>query len=253
MTPAGAAHLVTDRIETYAGWVRALRTSARLVLPEIDPGDVMYALAHELRLLAEALERRERELQRLFDLVQNALRGVMLDDVLSEIYQRFAGIIPYDRICCAFLSDDKRSLTAYWASSALPGEKIQPGYTQSLAGSSLLDVIASGQPRIINDLVAYLQAKPDSHATRKVVAEGGRSNLTCPLYVEGDPTGFIFFTSRQPGTYLESHKSIFRQIAGQISLVLHRARTHTELVRHNSYLTKRANELEQYCQLLMRY
>ena len=244
---------LADRVETYAGWVRTLRTSTRLVLPDIDPTDSLCVLAHELRLLADAMERRESEMQRLLDLVQHALRGVLLDDVLSEIYQRFAGIIPYDRICCAFLADDGEHLTAYWAASNLPGQRIQPGYTQSIVGSSLMDVVASGQPRIINDLVAYLAAKPGSDATRRVVAEGGRSSLTCPLFVDDRATGFIFFTSEQPNTYHESHQSIFRQIAAQISLVLHRSRTHTDLVRHNSYLTNRTNELENYCQLLMRY
>ena len=153
----------------------------------------------------------------------------------------------------AFLADDGEHLTAYWAASNLPGHRIQPGYTQSIVGSSLMDVVASGQPRIINDLVAYLAAKPGSDATRRVVAEGGRSSLTCPLFVDDQPTGFLFFTSEQPNTYHESHQSIFRQIAAQISLVLHRSRTHTDLVRHNSYLTNRTNELENYCQLLMRY
>jgi GAF domain-containing protein len=116
-----------------------------------------------------------------------------------------------------------------------------------------MDVIASGQPRIINDLVAYLAAKPSSDATRRVVAEGGRSSLTCPLFVGDQPTGFIFFTSKKANTYHEYHQSIFRQIAGQVSLLLHRSRMHTELVKHNSYLLSRANELENYCQLLMRY
>lgn len=244
---------LAGRIETYVGCVRELRTSLTVVLPEVDPADPLVALAHELRLLAEAMVRREREMLRLFDLVQHALRGVLLDDVLTEVYQRFDGIIPYDRICCAFLADDGQHLTAYWAASNLPGTKIRPGYTQSIVGSTLMDVIASGQPRILNDLVAYLAAKPSSDATRRIVAEGGRSSLTCPLFVDGQPTGFIFFTSRQPNTYHDSHQSIFRQIAGQISLVLHRSRTHTDLVKHNSYLLQRTNELEQYCQLLMRY
>jgi GAF domain-containing protein len=243
---------LADRVETYAGWVRDLRLSTKAVLPEIDPEDPLFPLGQELRLLADAMERRERETGRLFDLVQHALRGVMLDDVLNDIYHRFAGIIPYDRISCAFLSDDGQYLTAYWAASNLPGKQVQPGYTQPIAGSSLLDVIASGQPRIINDLAAYLESKPHSDGTRRVVAEGGRSSLTCPLFVDDKPIGFLFFTSEKPNTYHDSHQSVFRQIAGQISLVLHRSRTHAELVRNNSYLLQKTTELEHLYQLIMR-
>lgn len=238
-----------ERVETCAGWVRELRASTKPVLPDIDGADPFFPVWHELRLLADAMERQERETLRLFDLVQHALRGVLLDDVLNEIYLRFADVIPYDRISCAFLSDDQQSLTVYWAASRLTGERIPAGYSASITGSSLLDVIATGQPRIINDLVAYLESKPGSQATSRIIAEGGRSSLTCPLFVDNRPTGFLFFTSHSPNTYQAAHQSIFRQIAAQISLVLHRSRTHTELVRHNSYLLKRSEELEYFCQL----
>lgn len=243
---------LADRVEAYAGWVRELRLSSRVTLPETDPADPFLPLAEELRLLAEALERRERETLRLLDLVQRALGGVLLDDVLSDVYQHFSGIIPYDRISCAFLSDDRQHLTAYWAASALPGERVRPGYTQPIAGSSLLDVLASGQPRVINDLAAYLEAKPGSDSTRRVVAEGGRSSLTCPLFVDDQPIGFLFFTSDRPNTYRDTHQSLFRQIAGQISLLLHRSRMHTELVQQNSYLLRKATELEELYQMVMR-
>jgi GAF domain-containing protein len=241
----------SERVDTYAGWVRELRTSTKLSLPEPDPADPLLALGQELRLLAETMEIREREMLRLFDLVHGALEGVTLEDVLNEIYQRFSGVIPYDRISCAFLSEDGTYLTASWAASKLPGDRVQAGYTQPMAGSSLMDVIATGQPRIINDLAAYAATKPDSDSTRRIVAEGGGSSLTCPLFVDGKPTGFLFFTSAQPNAYFESHQSIFCQIAGQISLVIHRSRTHAEVIRQNGYLANKARELQEFCQLIM--
>jgi len=239
-----ADEVLAGQVETYAGWLRELRLNHRVVLPDAEPAGPLLPLGRELRLLAETLAQRERGLLRLFDLVKNSDQGVLLDDLLAEIFRLFKRIIPYNRVACAFLSDDGQQLTAYWAASDLPGVKIQPGYTGPMAGSSLLDVLATGQPRIINDLVAYLAAKPGSHATRRVVAEGGRSSMACPLFAEGSPLGFIFFTSGTTGSYHKWHQSIFRLIADQVSLAIHRSRTRTALAGQNSRLRRKTEELE---------
>ena len=236
--------VAADAVDAYAAWVRSLRTSGWRLPPRLNPADPLRKVGHELMLLADAVERRERELLRLLDLVQHALQGMLLDDVLKQIYDGFEGIIPYDRIGCAFLSDDGRSLSAYWAKSKLPRQVLRVGYTQPMAGSSLVTVLATGQPRIINDLVAYLAARPESVATSDIVAEGGRSSLTCPLFADSQPIGFLFFTSARPNTYDERHQNIFRQIAGQVSLLISRSRTNTALVSHNKFLTQRSRELE---------
>ena len=246
---AGAGRATADEsVEAYAAWVRSLRTSGWRTPPRLDPDDPFAKVGHELLLFADALERRERELLRLLDLVQHALHGLLLDDVLTQIYQGFEGLIPYDRIACAFLSEDKTKLAAYWVKSKLaerPQEQqLGPGYAQRIAGSSLMTVLATGQPRIINDLEAYLAAKPESDSTRRIVAEGGRSSLTCPLFTDGQPIGFLFFTSTQSNAYDERHQSIFRQIAGLLSLLIQRSRTNTALVSHNKFLMQRSLELE---------
>ena len=206
--------------------------------------DRFHRFVERVLFPARAGERRERELVRLFDLVQHGVEGTLLDDVLDQIYDRFEGIIPFERMSCAFLSEDQSSLTAYWAKSRLPGENIGIGYTRPMAGSSLEAVLATGKPRIIGDLEAYLAAKPGSEPTRSILAEGGRSSLTCPLYFDDQPIGFLFFTSAEPHAYDESGQGIFRLIAGLLSVAILRSRTNTALVAHNRLLTRRSLELE---------
>lgn len=201
-------------------------------------------LGAELVRLSRSVLQREQEFRTLINLMQTVERGVVLDDVLARVFESFTGVIPFDRIGCAFVSGDGLNLEAYWVRSELGPVQIDGGYCQPLAGSSLERIIRTEQPRIINDLEAYLAEKPTSDATRRIVAEGGRSSLTCPLMVESRPLGFLFFTSNRAHTYHEHHQYVFRQIAAQVSTVIERSRKYGLILDSNRTLAENSQKWE---------
>jgi diguanylate cyclase (GGDEF)-like protein len=233
------------RLEAYAGWVRSLSEGRHVRPPPLRGRGALRKLGQELEHLSVLLDRRETELRQLFDVIRDAEQGVLLEDVLDRIFDSFSGLIPFDRLGCAFLSPDGQQVTAYWARTKMGPPGIVAGFSQPMGESSLKAILASGGPRIINDLAEYEREHPRSAATHLIVKEGGRSSLTCPLVVDACPIGFLFFTSRENGTYRRLHQDLFLQIAALVAVVIDKSRMFGRLVESNRQLTERGNRLEQ--------
>lgn len=235
------------RLGAYIEWIRKFRQGFPAVLhpPPPPKNDQIAILARELSDLAKAIRQREEETRRLFEIVEDVENNLFLTDVLDHIYNGFKGLLPYERIGCALISDDELYATSVWAHSELGPVKVPTGFTQPLENSSLQPLVNPYTPRIINDLEAYLKDHPESHSTRLIVDEGGRSNLTCPLIARGKRLGFIFFTSAHKNAYEATHQDIFGRLAGQIAAVIDRSNAYQKLFEENRSLSERRQSLEK--------
>lgn len=213
---------------------------------EISAGDSdeVGKLGESLRALARNLQERFDELAKLAKITEHVNAGLVLDDVLEHIYESFRSVIPYDRLGLAMLENGGRTVRSLWAGSEGVDIKLGRGYSAELSGSSLAEVIDSGQPRILNDLEEYLAEHPNSESTRLIIAEGIRSSLTCPLAALGKPIGFLFFSSREKDTYREIHQGHFMQLASQVSVILEKSRLYEQLLVFNQRLQKMQAALE---------
>ncbi len=212
-----------------------------ILLPE-TANEPFAGLRNALMALAESLQFRERERARLNDIAVNINAGLLLEEILETVYIHFKDVIPYNRIGFSLIDPDRETVRAYWSKSEYPIH-LNNNFTAKFNGSSLRTVLETGNPRIIDDLQAYLKTKPMSLSTRLIVKEGMRSSLTCPLVNNGEPVGFMFFSSTEPHTYTDIHVDIFRQIAAQLSVILEKGRLVSRLAAQKEQIERTNAEL----------
>ncbi|HPJ43602.1 MAG TPA: GAF domain-containing sensor histidine kinase [Spirochaetota bacterium] len=128
-----------------------------------------------------------------------------LEGIIDFLFINIQEIIPCDRIALSFFEENGRRLTVYHVKTNYTGIQMDKGYSADIDNSSLEKVFASGTPRILNNLKAYLEGHPASESTELLLKEGINSSITCPISVEGRPVGLLFISSKKIETYNTSH------------------------------------------------
>ncbi len=230
--------MADERIAKLNKIIEAVKSGNVSIHIPIDGDDEIAELSRNLIGLANFVEKKFKEIRIMSLVTQKINTGMVLDEVLNYAFDHFSEFIPYDRIGFSLIEQNGKKVRAYWAKSRATVMILGKGYSASLENSSLQKIIKTGQPRILNDLEEYLKEHPQSDSTQKVIAEGIRSSLTCPLIVLGKPIGFMFFSSMQKNTYQNVHLDLFVQIAGEFSVIVEKSRLYDELLQKNEELRK---------------
>ena len=232
------------RVAFYRQAAEALRRGQFDVSIPIGAPDEVSELGEALRALAQTLKTQSEQSAMLARITQRVNEGLLINEVLDQVYENFVSLVPYDRIGLALLEEGNAVVRAYWAHSEAIEIKLPVGYSAPLAGSSLEGIIGTGRPRILNNLEDYLERHPNSDSTQRIVEEGMRSSLTCPLVVKGQPVGFLFFSSIKANTYSEAHQELFLKITGQLAVTLEKGRIYQELLDITAELREARDSLE---------
>ncbi|HSD61048.1 MAG TPA: adenylate/guanylate cyclase domain-containing protein [Burkholderiales bacterium] len=180
--------------------------------------------------LARTLDARFREMGEQLKAARSVNPEQLLDEILDQLFESFREVIPYNRVGFALLEDGGRLLRARWARSDAGGMQLEPGYSAPMAGTTLQVLLEKESPRLLDDLEAYVAAHPGSDSTRRLVAEGMRSSLSCPLVATGRPVGFMFFSSVRPGAYLARHAELFQGVASELAALLEKGILYQQLL-----------------------
>jgi len=174
----------------------------------------------------------------MFEISAKINEGNTLDEILDHIYKTFRKYIPFDRIGLSLIDKSGEKVIAYRSITDAKQVKITAGYEAPLEGSSLNDIIKTGNPRILNDLEVYYKQHPYSESTRLILEEGILSSLTCPLVANNKPVGFMFFSSREKNAYGKDHVDAYIRVSNQISIIIQKARLYEELLNLNDLKNK---------------
>jgi signal transduction histidine kinase len=143
--------------------------------------------------------------------------------IVDYLFDHTQGLIPCDRIGLAFVDERGERVTSYYNRASYSPLSLDKDYSEALQATSLSDVLRLGQPRIIGNLELYFETKSKSRATRRLIAEGVRSNLTCPLTVEGRVVGFIFRSSLRTYAFRPRHIELQMAITERLSQAVEKA------------------------------
>lgn len=237
------------RIHEYIGAIERI-TYGQYQIDEIplEPQDQISLLGLALLNLSKNIEMQHRQLDAISEITTQINSGLVLEDILDNVYEQFRNLIPYNRIGFSLIKKDENQRTivkAIWAKSDSNDVKLTKGYSALLEGSTLAQIIETGKPRIIPDLVAYAAHKPNSESSQLILQEGIRSSLTCPLISNGNPIGFMFFSSNQRNTYSEAHIAIFQRIAAELSVILEKGRLISEIMEQRKAISEQNERLRE--------
>ncbi|MEX0324056.1 MAG: GAF domain-containing sensor histidine kinase [Puniceicoccaceae bacterium] len=124
-----------------------------------------------------------------------------LESIIDFVFESMQPIRSSDRLGLALIDRNGKRVVLRHVIADYSPLRLNKGYLGDLGEGTLKQVVEDKVIRIINDLQEYHKAHPESKSSNLILKEGIRSSMTCPLFVEDNCVGLIFWSSRKPNMY----------------------------------------------------
>ncbi len=214
----------------------AVLTVNRLYVYLYKPLDTVFMGFHQIGLmdyqpkeqhLSRSLSAITKEAELMFEgvyelikLMENINTSTSFKESLNFIYKTFSRYVPYTHVGIALFNESGKVVSSYGVSEpiheGLAAEFI--GYVVNLEATSLGEIAESGQPRVINDYMAYFKNRKINPYSKIILKHGIRSSITIPLMSNQHHLGFIFFSSSEVNIYEDKHVKFLKTVSNAIAI-----------------------------------
>jgi GAF domain-containing protein len=150
---------------------------------------------------------------------------------LFDLALRIRAIVPCERVGLALMTEDREGYSTYTArlDSRETSPEAQVELHFSRASTVIDEVLAAGEPRIIDDVTDLAPRFLDANVLKSA---GFLSSMVIPLTFEGEPFGGLHLAARKAGAFTPEHVHMLKPIAEALSLAYGNRRVANALARH---------------------
>jgi signal transduction histidine kinase len=201
-------------------------------------GQVPFLLS-ELRKSADGLESRQQELATLYEVGQEMVSILKLDQLLESILDRAIVLVGADRGFLVLGSHDQENLNVAVARQFSSGE-VDDAQVE-ISHGVIRRVLASREPVVTTNA----QEDPRFQMSNSVINYGIRSVLAAPLQAREELIGAIYVDTRlSAGLFDEGDLALLSAMANHAAVAIQMARLYENVQTRNDELQKALHELQ---------
>ncbi len=175
------------------------------------------------------------ETDRLYRISARVNAGVSVGQILDAVFEEFRPILPYDRMDYTNVDDGGRLLTTTWVRATYEPVILGVGHIVELERSIKETLIPGSPPFLENDVQRYASERPEDHPGHKLLAEGIRAVMSCPMFVGDEAIGMLFISSRSE-IFTSRHVQLIQHVASHIAGAIAQSRLRVALEQRNAEL-----------------